>query len=108
MPPATSICGQGALVPLLTLLKSDPRQTVTEQLMTSTLTNSVVDFALKQRLKTLCTPAATLHDTSEVRNCEPGTIQSNTELHAATEVPENVRSHGESPLQTKRALKLSV
>lgn len=84
----------------LTLLKSDPRRTVTE-LMMSTLTNSVVNFALKQRLKTLCTPAATLHDASEVKNCEPGAIQSSTELHAVTEVPENVRCHGESLLQTK-------
>lgn len=59
-------------------------------------TNSVETFVFIQRLKTLCTPAAELCNASEVKGLNPETTLSNTELHALTEIPENVCSEGES------------
>lgn len=47
-----------------------------------------------QRMRTLCTPSAELHDTAGRKNCDPGLAPSNLEHHIAN-VPGSVASGGE-------------
>lgn len=62
------------------------------------------NFAFTQRMRTLCTPSAVLHDTAGRKNCDPGSRPSNLEHHIAN-APRVVASSGELATSSNKFMK---